>query len=368
MRVEHDENLRITAVKVQGDTALAVARLWQSDGKKLNTRITYNLTHGAPAGGQWQTVTVNYATADGTATAGSDYTATSGTLTFAPGVTTQTVGVPIIGDNFAEPDETFSLNLTAPVNAVLSDGQGIGTILGANGGQGDTAPVLTLNFDNPTDGSLLTNLNLIYGSVTDNTGAPVNLKSVDILILQNQGGYYNGSGYVGAATPLPANVSGNRFSLNAGLSGPNILEGDYTITAQALDSTGKYVTRSAKVTIDTRAPVVRFMTPVDNSRLVRLSVIAGTATDVRGRGVTHVDLYLQRVSDRLFFNGTTFTQAGTPLKTTYSAASGRWTLRTGLPTAAQLTPGRYVLTAKAFDRASFIGRQTIDFEIIPSAG
>jgi len=66
-----------------------------------------------------QTVTVNYATADGTATSGSDYTATSGTLTFAPGVTTQTIDVPIIDDASLEPGETFTVTLSSPVNATL---------------------------------------------------------------------------------------------------------------------------------------------------------------------------------------------------------------------------------------------------------
>ena len=74
-------------------------------------------------------VEVDFATADGTAVAGSDYTATSGTLTFVPGVTSQTITVPIIGDLVVEPDETFSLNLTNPVNARILNNQSIATII-----------------------------------------------------------------------------------------------------------------------------------------------------------------------------------------------------------------------------------------------
>ncbi|MCA2621439.1 MULTISPECIES: Calx-beta domain-containing protein [unclassified Microcystis] len=66
-----------------------------------------------------QTISVNYATANGTATAGSDYTATIGTLTFAPGVTTQVLNIPILNDSFNEADETFTLALSSPTNAVL---------------------------------------------------------------------------------------------------------------------------------------------------------------------------------------------------------------------------------------------------------
>jgi hypothetical protein len=74
-------------------------------------------------------VTVNYSTADGTATAGTDYTAISGTLTFAPDETTKTIIVPIVEDDIYEGNETFSLNLSNPTNATISDDQGIGTIL-----------------------------------------------------------------------------------------------------------------------------------------------------------------------------------------------------------------------------------------------
>ncbi|MFM6728467.1 MAG: Calx-beta domain-containing protein, partial [Dolichospermum sp.] len=66
-----------------------------------------------------QTVSVNYATANGTATAGSDYTATIGTLTFAPGVTTQVLNIPILNDSLNEADETFTLTLSSPTNAAL---------------------------------------------------------------------------------------------------------------------------------------------------------------------------------------------------------------------------------------------------------
>lgn len=76
-----------------------------------------------------QTVTVNYSTSDGTATAGSDYQATSGTLTFAPGQTSATVAVLVNGDTVDEPDETFYVNLSGPVNATLANTSGRGTIL-----------------------------------------------------------------------------------------------------------------------------------------------------------------------------------------------------------------------------------------------
>ncbi|HEX7149841.1 MAG TPA: Calx-beta domain-containing protein [Thermoanaerobaculia bacterium] len=80
------------------------------------------------AGSTSQTVTVDYSVADGTAVAGSDYAAVSGTLTFFAGQTTQTIHVPIAGDQLDEPDETFFVNLTTPTNATLADNQALGTI------------------------------------------------------------------------------------------------------------------------------------------------------------------------------------------------------------------------------------------------
>ena len=65
-------------------------------------------------GGSVGTVTVDFATSDGTATAGADYLASLGTITFAPGETSQTFIVPILPDTLDEPDETVNLSLANP--------------------------------------------------------------------------------------------------------------------------------------------------------------------------------------------------------------------------------------------------------------
>jgi hypothetical protein len=74
-------------------------------------------------------VTVYFATANGTAAAGSDYQAQSGTLTFAPGETTKTITVVVNGDKTREADESFFVNLSGVVGGTILDGQGLGTIL-----------------------------------------------------------------------------------------------------------------------------------------------------------------------------------------------------------------------------------------------
>jgi Metallo-peptidase family M12B Reprolysin-like/Calx-beta domain len=90
-----------------------------------NPDLLVPVTLSGPSGG---VVTVAFSTADGTATAGTDYTSTAGTLTFAPGVTSQNVTVSVTSDLAAEPDETFFVNLTAPVGGTIGDAQGVGTI------------------------------------------------------------------------------------------------------------------------------------------------------------------------------------------------------------------------------------------------
>lgn len=76
-----------------------------------------------------QQITVSYATANGSASAPDDYTGTSGLLTFAPGQTTKTVSVDIVGDTTVEPNESFSLQLSGAGGADVVDGTGVGTIV-----------------------------------------------------------------------------------------------------------------------------------------------------------------------------------------------------------------------------------------------
>jgi uncharacterized repeat protein (TIGR01451 family) len=96
----------------------------EGDSGTLNATFTVSLS---PVSGQ--SVTVNYATADATALAGSDYRATTGSLTFPPGSTNQVINVPIVGDLIPEPTETFTVVLSAPVNASIARNPGTGTIL-----------------------------------------------------------------------------------------------------------------------------------------------------------------------------------------------------------------------------------------------
>jgi urease beta subunit len=97
-----------------------------TEGHVGTRAVGFTVTLSAPYD---RVVTVDFATADSLAAAGSDYQATGGTLTFEPGQTTKTVLVPVNGDRLGEPDETFVVNLSSPTNAIIADGQGVGRIL-----------------------------------------------------------------------------------------------------------------------------------------------------------------------------------------------------------------------------------------------
>ena len=106
-----------TITNDDGAPGLSVNDVTVTEGDSATRNATFTVTL-APSSGQ--NVSVNYATADGTATAPADYAATSGTLTFAPGQTTKTVTVQVVGDMLDEPDETYALNLSNAVNATAN--------------------------------------------------------------------------------------------------------------------------------------------------------------------------------------------------------------------------------------------------------
>ena len=108
---------------VPGPAALSVAdaAVHEGPGAVLAFRVGLDRTRHAA-------VTVDYATADGVAKAGSDYTAASGTLVFAVGETERTVEVAVLDDSEDEGSETMTLRLSNPVGARIADGEATGTI------------------------------------------------------------------------------------------------------------------------------------------------------------------------------------------------------------------------------------------------
>ena len=105
---------------------VSIADLAVTEGNGEHSHFMFSLTLDKASA---TPVSVGYATANGTATAGVDYTAGAGTVTFASGVTTQTVHVDILGDTAIEPNETFAVTLSNPLGLTIARATAIGTIL-----------------------------------------------------------------------------------------------------------------------------------------------------------------------------------------------------------------------------------------------
>ena len=117
-------------------SGLSISDAGVLEGDSGSADMQFTVTLDPAATGE---VTVDWATADGTATAGTDYTSGSGSLTFGAGETSKTVSVPVTGDNVDEPNETFTVTLSNPSGASLGRAEGTGTIQ-----DDDDAPAVTL--------------------------------------------------------------------------------------------------------------------------------------------------------------------------------------------------------------------------------
>jgi hypothetical protein len=174
-------------------------------------------------------VTVQYATKNGTATAGVDYIATSGMLTFNPGTTTQPINVTIIGDTIIEANETFFVNLFNPTNATITRAQGVGIII-----DDDSAVIGDFDNDGLTDFSVYRPSTGVWFVLQSSSGVP-NINTFgapgDIIVP----GDYDGDGITDRAVFRPSEgnwyitLSGNKtLSIQSwGLSGDIPVQGDY---------------------------------------------------------------------------------------------------------------------------------------------
>ncbi len=144
--------------------ALAVGDVSLAEHHSGTQNATFQLSLSAPSG---RPVTVRYATADGTATAPSDYAATSGDLTFDEGQHTKIVTVAVVGDTVWEPEETFVLGLGVPHNVELPDPSAQGSIVN------DDPPTLSVSDVFMNEGSSLAaghfTVSLVAPSIVDVT-------------------------------------------------------------------------------------------------------------------------------------------------------------------------------------------------------
>lgn len=189
------DDIVVSSVAAANPGSFAINDVTLTEGDAGTTDMTFTVTR---SGGTTGAVSVDFATADGTAVAGSDYDATSGTLSFADGETSKTFTVTLLGDVAVEGDETFAVTLSnATGGATISDASGTGTIsdddsvvvqpgsfsvndvTAAEGNSGTTSFTFTITRSGGTDGAVsvdfaTTNGTAIAGSDYDATSGTLN--------------------------------------------------------------------------------------------------------------------------------------------------------------------------------------------------
>jgi hypothetical protein len=113
---------RLNAANALGVAQFSISEATANEGGVATFTVQLSSPNDLP-------VTVQFTTASGTASTGSDFTAALGSLTFDPGQTSKTITVNTIDDSVYEGNEAFAVNLTNPVGGVIVDGQGLGTIV-----------------------------------------------------------------------------------------------------------------------------------------------------------------------------------------------------------------------------------------------
>ncbi len=210
---------------VNDEAILAVSDVTLAEGNSGAVSALFTITLATASS---QTITASYATANGTATAGSDYVAASGSVAFAPGQTSQSVSVTVNGDSANEADETFSLNLVGATNAVVGDGQGIGTI--AND---DPLPALSVNDVKISEGNSGTK-NLSF--TVNLAGASGRIVTVDYESIA--GSATPGSDYTPFSGTLAFNPGQNTKYVTVVLIGDAVPEPDETFVLQLSNPSG----------------------------------------------------------------------------------------------------------------------------------
>ena len=221
-----------TAARISTPPTVSISSAGKSEGtsgtSNLSFTVTLSKTSSTP-------ITVSYATADGTATAGQDYTAASGTITFAAGQTSKTVKVAVVGDTTVEADETFTVTLSNPSGATISRATATGTIR-----NDDVAlPTVSIADATKTEGS----------SGTSNLGFTVTLSkaatsTVTVKYATSNGTATAGQDYTAGSGTITFSAGQTSKTVNVAVIGDTTVEPDETFTVTLSSPSGATVSRA----------------------------------------------------------------------------------------------------------------------------
>jgi Fungalysin metallopeptidase (M36)/Calx-beta domain/Fungalysin/Thermolysin Propeptide Motif/FG-GAP-like repeat/FG-GAP repeat len=228
------------------------------EGNTGTTSVQFTVTLAKPSS---LTATVGYTTINGSATSGTgDYVSKTGTVTFAPGVTTQTITILVKGDLKNESDESFTVNLSSPVNAIIPPGEESRSITILND---DGPPTLSVSDATVTEGNAgTTNLSFTVSLSTD-SGLPITVN------YQTQDGTATtfDNDYLAKTGTLVFGPGELSKTVTVSVRGDTRLETDESLSFRILSPTGATIVRAlgtGSITNDDSPPPVL----VENAEVV----------------------------------------------------------------------------------------------------
>jgi uncharacterized repeat protein (TIGR01451 family) len=295
--VEDEQGLG-TIQNDEGVPTLSIDDVTLEEGDAGTTNFVFTVTLSVMSA---TPVTVEYATANSTAVEPGDYTAESGLVTFAPGVTAQTIEIAANGDVLFEADETFFVDLTEPDGGAVDDGQGLGTIE-----NDDAAPAVSINDVEQNEGNVLTTNFEFLVTLSEVAGVDVTVDYETNGVTAVEDTDY--AGETGVATIAAGNASS---TISIAVNGDDVAEPDETFTVNLTDTNASFadaggigtivdddgeppppnladlrMTKTTPVTTFTPGQHVTYTLTVTNLGFV--TAVGITVTDVLPAGATYV--------------------------------------------------------------------------------
>ncbi|MDB4858081.1 S8 family serine peptidase [Alphaproteobacteria bacterium] len=284
---------------------LSIADAQSTNEASASTNLTVSLSEASA-----KAISVDWATSNGTATAGSDYTAASGTLSFAAGETTKTVAVAVIQDNTFEGNETVTITLTNPSNATIADATATLTIT-----EDDVGPMLSIN-DQTVSESAGTATFTVTMSPTSASNVTVN--------------YASGNPATATAGADYTAVSGS-FTFTAGQSSKSITVTIANDSLDEADETATITLSGASGAGTSDATGLLTITDDDATPTISINSAASITEGDSGTSTQNMTATLSAVSGRdVTFNYAI--SAGTATSADFTAASGTFTISAGAST------------------------------------
>ena len=315
------DNVSVTA-RLSTDPTAAISNISLLEGDGGATAAVFTVTRSSGVG----TASVAYATANGTAQAGSDYVAQTGTVTFAAGETSKTITILVNGDRVNEANETFVVNLTNPVGFVVPAPSATATIL-----NDDTGPIAIYDIQGLGHRSLFT------GQVVATSGVVTAVRSNGFYIQDPNGDGNIGTSdaiFVSTGTTAPTVSVGNAITLSGTVAEFASATTNLTITQlnspTAITVTNPSVALPAAVLIATdgtgRAPPTQV---IDDDRLTSYDPTTDGADFYESLEGMRVTVRAPRVVADINANGETYVVASMGVGATGLNSRGGMTISAG---------------------------------------